>query len=42
MRIALIGNRDLENEQHLDDVIKYHQICYQLATMGVTNFKALI
>ena len=42
MRIALIGNRDLENGEHNDDVVKDYQVCYQLAKMGVTNFKALI
>ena len=36
MRIALIGNRDLENGEHNDDVVKYYQLCYQLAKMGVT------
>ena len=41
MRIALIGNRDLENGEHKDDVIKYHQVCYQLATMGITMTSGL-
>ena len=41
MRIALIGNRDLENGEHNDDVVKYYQVCYQLAKMGVTMTSGL-
>lgn len=41
MRIALIGNRDLENGEHNDDVVKYYQVCYQLARMGVTMTSGL-
>ena len=38
MRIALIGNRDLENGEHNDDVVKYYQVCYQLAKAMVLLF----
>ena len=41
MRIALIGNRDLENEQHLDDVIKYHQVCYLFYKELIMSIKTL-
>ena len=41
MRIALIGNRDLENGEHNDDVVKYYQVCYQLAKMGITMTSGL-
>ena len=41
MRIALIGNRDLENGEYNDDVVKYYQVCYQLAKMGVTMTSGL-
>lgn len=41
MRIALIGNRDLENGEYNDDVVKYYQVCYQLARMGVTMTSGL-
>ena len=41
MRIALIGNRDLENGEHNDDVVNYYQVCYQLAKMGITMTSGL-